>query len=158
MPLSIVFRMLKVTINLEEQSFFVFLIKNYQKMVSFKYKQTLFLFCSYTILLLVASLLPMQPIEVQTPFFEPDKLVHFGLYFIFSVLLYACLKKRYGMRFYQLLTVIIISCFFGGLIEILQPLAGRSCDLYDWIFDIAGSALGAVSYFLYSSAKNKITK
>lgn len=122
-------------------------------MVSFHYKQALILFFSYTILLLVASLVPMQTVEVETPFFEPDKLVHFGLYFVFSVLLYACLKKRYGMRFYQLLSVIAISSFFGGLIEILQLIVGRSCDLYDWIFDVAGSILGAAAYFLYSYIK-----
>jgi VanZ family protein len=30
----------------------------------------------------------------------------------------------------------------GGLIELLQPLTGRSDDLYDWIADTAGVLIG----------------
>lgn len=37
---------------------------------------------------------------------------------------------------------------FGGLIEIVQPLAGRDCNLGDWSADLIGLCLGLLSVLL----------
>lgn len=37
---------------------------------------------------------------------------------------------------------IIIVLFFGGIIELIQPLFSRSKDIYDFISDAAGGSAG----------------
>ncbi len=88
--------------------------------------------------ILVASLLPQH----QTP--DPlhlDKVEHLGAYALLGFLAYLAAGRR-GLG--VVLAVIALCSVFGGLIEIVQPLTGRSRELADWIVDIAGASLGSL--------------
>lgn len=39
---------------------------------------------------------------------------------------------------------VVLAVLYGGVIEIIQPYAGRYGDVMDWIADIQGIALGAL--------------
>lgn len=69
-----------------------------------------------------------------------DKVVHFGMYFVLSILLifpleeYSCLKLS---RIY--LIAILVALIYGGGIEILQAnFFNRSGDVWDLVADVSG--------------------
>ena len=71
-----------------------------------------------------------------------DKLIHL---IAFAALAFPLARTgRFG-----LLPIFIAASAFGGIIEVLQPLFGRSTDMQDWIADISGVALGIVLALLY---------
>ena len=76
-----------------------------------------------------------------------DKVVHFGMYFVLSILLifpleeYSCLKLS---RIY--LIAILVALIYGGGIEILQAnFFNRSGDVWDLVADVSGR-LSVLSY------------
>ena len=71
-----------------------------------------------------------------------DKIVHIIAFAALAFPL-SC-TRRIG-----LLPVFIGACIFGGIIEVLQPLFGRSADVQDWIADIFGVVLGIVLALQY---------
>ena len=73
-----------------------------------------------------------------------DKVVHFGMYFVLSILLifpleeYSCLKLS---RIY--LIAILVALIYGGGIEILQAnFFNRSGDVWDLVADVSGGIAG----------------
>ena len=74
---------------------------------------------------------------------EPsDKLIHI-IAFAALVFPLAC-TGRFG-----LLPILIGSCTFGGVIEILQSSFGRNAELKDWVADITGVVCGIGLAFCY---------
>lgn len=73
-----------------------------------------------------------------------DKVAHFGLFFILSVLLcYALPKKKQYLYFIP----IFIALIYGGLLEILQYyFFNRSGDIWDLVADIAGGISGCLLF------------
>ncbi|MCE5347937.1 MAG: VanZ family protein [Bacteroidales bacterium] len=68
-----------------------------------------------------------------------DKIVHFGMYFIFmSVIIFENRKTLINIRF--LLLAAIIPLFYGVLMEILQAVftTSRSGSIYDVIANLTG--------------------
>ncbi|MBW7871345.1 MAG: VanZ family protein [Flavobacteriia bacterium] len=105
------------------------------------------LFCVYTPLLFLFTLLPIDLIQSESPgwfekfsFENQDKLVHFLLFFIFTLLFFfsAFTKRNFLIWLVPLLT--------GILIEILQQLTGwgRTFD----VFDILANAVGIFAAWL----------
>ena len=77
-----------------------------------------------------------------------DKVVHFGMYFVLSILLifpleeYSCLKLS---RIY--LIAILVALIYGGGIEILQAnFFNRSGDVWDLVADVSGGIAGCLCY------------
>ena len=77
-----------------------------------------------------------------------DKVVHFGMYFVLSILLifpleeYSCLKQS---RIY--LIAILVALIYGGGIEILQAnFFNRSGDVWDLGADVSGGIAGCLCY------------
>lgn len=74
-----------------------------------------------------------------------DKLQHIAAFFALT-LPAACYRPKW------LLWMVPLAAGFGGAIELLQPLVGRSRDLADWYADligiIAGGALGFVAHHI----------
>lgn len=74
-----------------------------------------------------------------------DKVVHFGMFFIMSLLICyryerPCLKKIYGIA-------IGFSFLYGGLIEILQHyFFNRGGDVWDLLADVAGGVAGCLLF------------
>lgn len=76
-----------------------------------------------------------------------DKLQHIAAFFALT-LPAACYRPKW------LLWMAPLAAGFGGAIELLQPLVGRSRDLADWYADLIGiSAAGALGYVVHQIAK-----
>ena len=78
-----------------------------------------------------------------------DKLFHTIEYFILGALLVRAFSNsttnhKYG---YILIVSILIASFYGATDELHQRfVAGRACDIFDLLFDIIGSGIGAALY------------
>ncbi len=96
----------------------------------------------------------LPALHVSTPFrFMPyeDKMLHAGAYFLMSFLLFLSLAHR--PRHTALRTLFRENCsgvaasfsltvILGIVIEILQPLTGRSMELLDAVADASGAGAG----------------
>ena len=93
----------------------------------------------------------------EIPYF--DKMVHFGIYFIFTLIFTSILQSKNYSHQKIFITNIVITILFGSLIEVLQyylPI-DRSADLYDFIADLSGT-LAAVFIHLNTKISNYIHK
>ncbi len=92
--------------------------------------------------ILAASLLP-QPPRIDRP--GSDKVAHLAAYGMLAFAGFAAANRR-GAR--AALLVIALCTAYGGLIELIQPLVGRSRELVDLAADFGGASLGAVAALL----------
>ena len=91
--------------------------------------------------ILILSLIPKPPpMPVQA--LSADKIGHFIAYVILSLLLFLATAANLRLKIMVLIT---LSCsFYGGIIEILQSLAGRTPEVADLVFDVIGSICGTI--------------
>jgi VanZ family protein len=89
--------------------------------------------------ILAASLLPDPP-GLDQP--GSDKAAHLAAYAVLGFAVHLCAGRR-SLR--SLLASIAVCTAYGGLIEMVQPLAGRARELADLVVDLAGSAVGAAA-------------
>ena len=77
-----------------------------------------------------------------------DKVVHFGMYFILSVLLAYLLESYTSLKRMSIYAIAILTAFiYGGLIEILQQnYFNRSGDIADLLADVLGGIAGCLCY------------
>ena len=77
-----------------------------------------------------------------------DKIAHFGVFFVQSVLLSLLFNFQTRKSYFQIILLSTLLAFaYGGLIEILQSsFFNRTGDLYDLIADILGGFMGAIAY------------
>ncbi len=88
---------------------------------------------------LVLSLIP-RPQEILGPLKLSDKLGHLIAYVVLGFLA----RRSVGHRGALPLALTIVACTaFGGVIELVQPMVGRTMELADFLVDLAGSAVGA---------------
>ncbi|MBN1987557.1 MAG: hypothetical protein JW761_14695 [Prolixibacteraceae bacterium] len=101
-------------------------------------------------LFLPAQNLPVKPL-LQLPHF--DKIVHFGLFFVFSLLLFRPFKKlKTRYLFWAPVTAILLS----GLLESVQRTISstRSSNIYDFAANVSGILVSIlVFHFLVSERK-----
>lgn len=99
-------------------------------------------------ILVIFALCAMPPQDVPEPGIEIphlDKVVHFGMFFIMSLLICyrferPSLKSIYGIA-------IGFSFLYGGLIEILQHyFFDRGGDVWDLLADVAGGVAGCALF------------
>ena len=114
-----------------------------------RWKVYLFLFLSIAWAILIFVLCTMPPSGVpkfNIPYF--DKIAHFGIFFVQSVLLSLLFNFQTKKSYFQIILLSTLTAFsYGGLIEILQSrFFNRSGDLYDLIADIMGGFFGAIIY------------
>lgn len=98
--------------------------------------------------MIVIILSTMNTNSINSPAFPNiphlDKIVHFGLYLIFTFLLIVDIKRS-GLADDSPAVIFFIASsaavIFGGVMEILQLIPGlnRSACIYDFIFNMAGS-------------------
>jgi VanZ family protein len=69
-----------------------------------------------------------------------DKLAHLAAYALLAGMLYACLWSGRTPRRTAWLTLVVV-LVYGAVDELTQPLAGRSCELFDWLANAAGAAM-----------------
>jgi VanZ family protein len=120
-----------------------------------KYQKLTLLWALFVLILCCA---PIGNVE-HTPgqFFFPgfDKLVHCGLFFVFTVALANGLLRRYHiLSVTQALVVFVTGVAFGGLIELLQRyvFTYREGDWSDLFADAVGAGMAAFCILVTLSA------
>lgn len=77
-----------------------------------------------------------------------DKVVHFGMFFILSILIALPLELHSSLSVGKIFILAILAAFvYGGLIEILQHyFFNRGGDIWDLTADVAGGIAGCLCY------------
>jgi VanZ family protein len=91
--------------------------------------------------ILVLSMLPLPQPQLPGVDFT-DKILHAIAYLVLGFLLFA--SQLPGPRPRLVLVSVLGSLLFGGLIELIQPLALRRRELGDVAADLAGAVAGAL--------------
>jgi VanZ family protein len=102
---------------------------------------------AWAVIIFVFCAMPSDSIpRVRIP--GMDKIFHFGVFFVQSVLLSLMFNFQAGNRYFRIILLSTLLAFaYGGLIEILQSkFFNRTGDLYDLMADIAGGFAGAMAY------------
>lgn len=110
----------------------------------------IFLVITYVGCIAALSLLPSKDFP-QLPLFEGfDKVVHFLMYFIFSVLFSWSIKTEFN--YFRLLFIIPVTIGWGILMEFMQLSMhlGRSFSWYDVLANSIGVFAGILLYILIS--------
>lgn len=130
----------------------------YNKKTVVKIKRRHCLPIVWLLFIIYASLAPAQNLPKIYPFPEFDKLVHFGIYYILSILLVAATlnNKKYVRSYY---IAFIIALLIGLLFEFLQELvtSKRTGSIYDELANTTGALIGVISYHIFIR-KKKIEK
>lgn len=99
--------------------------------------------------------------EVSRTFFgiPADKIVHFGMFFPFPVLVFLALDKfttKPWHSFLMLCTVFLTGCILAGATEYGQSLLTyRSCDIHDFRADTLAIAISSLAVFTIDILKQK---
>lgn len=77
-----------------------------------------------------------------------DKVVHFGMFFIFSLLLVYPLERNTSLPLRLVFSIAVgVAFVYGGLLEILQYyFFNRSGDVWDLFADVLGGIGGCLCY------------
>ena len=77
-----------------------------------------------------------------------DKVAHFTMYFVLTILLISSLYKQEKKIKYYKIASLLTAVIYGGLIEILQSsiFKNRSGDLYDFAFNVIGAIMGLILF------------
>ncbi|HEX2973615.1 MAG TPA: VanZ family protein [Tepidisphaeraceae bacterium] len=93
---------------------------------------------AYWLLALLMTHLPKPPALGPSVGDKGQHLVGYGLLAAMLFLtLWICRPTLRWIGGYVLLTVLV----YGLIDEMTQPLTGRSCDIYDWLADLAGAGM-----------------
>jgi VanZ family protein len=80
-----------------------------------------------------------------------DKVIHFGMYFIFSFLMmhdFSNSKKKTFALKQVIIFSVAVAIFYGGIMELLQsiPRLHRTTDIFDFIANATGSLTAVILY------------
>lgn len=98
--------------------------------------------------------LPAEELPVKSLLHIPhfDKVVHFGLFFVFSLLLFSPYKK---LKTKQLIWAPLTALFFGTLLESIQHTfsSSRNSNVYDLIANTVGILTSILAFHFFISGK-----
>lgn len=112
----------------------------------------------WVIFILIMCLMPTQSESKSLPLFEGfDKLVHTGLFFVLTVLLFygkAQQQLSYQCGLLTLVKMILLTAILGGGIELLQwkVFTYRSGEWWDLFSDMVGVGMSIFSYICLTTA------
>jgi len=113
---------------------------------SVKQKNLFFIISVYWGIIFLGTSLPGTSLDYIPKY--SDKLKHFVAYLILTILLYwfyLIKNKKKDLTRKQIWFIIILTGGYGIVDELHQLLIpGRSCDIADWLSDLAGIFLGLV--------------
>ncbi|MFA8341836.1 MAG: VanZ family protein [Rhodothermaceae bacterium] len=113
---------------------------------SVKRKSLLLILSVYWGIIFIGTSLPGKSLKYIPQY--SDKLKHFAAYLILTILLYwfyLIKNKKNDLTGKQIRFIIILTGGYGILDELHQLLIpGRSCDVVDWLADLAGIFFGLV--------------
>lgn len=119
-------------------------------LLSIRQSVRIFLVVVYVGFIVALSLLPPQDLP-QVPMFRgEDKVIHFMMYFGFSVLF--CWTLKVELNYSKLFYVILVTVGWGILMEYMQldMHMGRSFSWYDELANSIGVVFGILIYILTS--------
>lgn len=119
-------------------------------LLSIRQSVRVFLVVVYVGFIVALSLLPPQDLP-QVPMFRgEDKVIHFIMYFGFSVLF--CWTLKVELNYSKLFFVILVTVGWGILMEYMQldMHMGRSFSWYDELANSIGVVFGILIYILTS--------
>lgn len=116
----------------------------------------------WSVIILILSGVPGNYVPVVFSFLDwisPDKLVHIIMYSVLVFVFLRGLRKQNSNREISKKTIYLvlsISIVFGGITEVLQNIVftRRDGNVYDFLADIVGCAIGLMVYLLYQRKKN----
>ncbi|MEX1189655.1 MAG: VanZ family protein [Bacteroidia bacterium] len=108
----------------------------------------------WTIIVTILTLLPGKDLP-EVNIINFDKIAHFGVFFLLSLLYLRWKKFGPALNVSQFLIVLIIIAY-GGLIELVQGAfyTDRFADIYDFIANSCGAATAALFYPIITSIKH----
>lgn len=85
-----------------------------------------------------------------------DKLVHFGMYFILTIIIIWDATQNKKSSFKVFLFIVVFSISYGALMEFMQEhvFTKRSADLFDFLANSVGVLSGVFSFLIF----HKFTK
>jgi VanZ family protein len=114
----------------------------------------------WSIIITVLCLLPNSNFESTNAYLPNgfDKIAHLLFFFVLTILLfYGKIKEQesYKYRLFTVVKIILITSFIGLSIEVMQRyiFTYRSGDLFDFIADMLGVAMGIFGYIFLHRAK-----
>ncbi len=89
--------------------------------------------------------------EIKIPYI--DKIVHFCFYLGLNFLLLTTQSVFGKDRWQNIICVTLIAILYSVVIELIQPIAGRSCE----VLDIVANSMGAISgVLLFLTIKRRL--
>jgi VanZ family protein len=109
----------------------------------------------YWLALFAATHIPLPPPgEISEPHVPWDKFVHFGGYFVLTLLALLCLSRSRWLQWTHYAGVFLLFASYGMIDELTQSFVPRrECDFWDWVADIAGAGLAIFLFFIGSRLK-----
>lgn len=119
-------------------------------LLSIRQSVRVFLVVVYVGFIVALSLLPPQDLPQVPMFSGEDKVIHFIMYFGFSVLF--CWTLKVELNYSKLFYVILVTVGWGILMEYMQldMHMGRSFSWYDELANSIGVVFGILIYILTS--------
>ncbi len=110
--------------------------------LALRQKITLAILAAYWIALLIATHIPLPKIVYQAH--VSDKWLHFLAFMNLVFLLWFSFRPddKVSWRSRLVWLLILAVCAYGGLDELTQPYFGRTCDLYDFLSNVAAIITG----------------
>ncbi len=95
--------------------------------------------------IVILSLIPIPEVKhlEGVPFI--DKWTHLVMYGALALAIWVERMKKTGNRWFLVFLTIVVPVMLGGILEVVQPLANRSCELLDFIADSVGALLGTIA-------------
>ena len=99
----------------------------------------------YWPIIFVGTHLPrFGPLRGEPRRYPYDKLAHFACYAILAWLLMLLLLRRVRLTTAILSTCLLVAAY-GVVDELTQPIIGRTADLWDYVANLAGIAMGVLT-------------
>ena len=116
-------------------------------------------------MILVLTGLPGSCLPKVKPAIGLDKVDHLLMYAGFAYVSLWGFRKPYqenGKRYQSkaLWVVLVLSVVFGALTEVMQEalVPGRVGNVFDWIADVLGGALGVAAFYFFFRKRNNFQK
>lgn len=112
----------------------------------------------WVIFILVLSTITVPEFDVPDIFFSVDKIAHFLVYGILSLLIILPLRFRTkpASPFKAIIIALTFSAAYGIIIEVYQKFVGRFMEFYDALANVIGSVLACLVYLAVYSVMEKI--
>ena len=113
-------------------------------------------FALYWLGLFVLTHLPELPIDTAARY--NDKVAHTVTYALLMGLALVACRRPQATTARLILVWLPILTAYAAVDEFTQPLVGRSCQLTDWLADLAGLVTATLCYLAATRAKARFTK